>query len=428
MTAVKTRRDFLRDSALLGAGVWLGTSLDTARADSSPNEKLNLAVIGLGGQGTGNMKAAGSQHNIVALCDVDDVRAGNAYELFPAAKKFKDFRKMYDELENQIDGVVISTPDHTHFNPAYLALRAGKHVYLEKPMAHSVWEARRLTKLAAEKKVATQLGVQRHTIEGVHRVVELIQSGAIGTVSEVYSWVGGDRGMPTTPTNFPPVPGTLDWDLWLGPAKDRPYSADYVPYKWRFWWDFGTGEAGNWGCHILDIPYWALNLKYPTKVSVPEVEVDPERTPKSMASRFEFPAEGGRGPIVLHWHHGKPKDVVDMKLPKDKDGKDPWNTVFIGDKGKLICGFGPWKLLPEDDYQDFKAPSPTIPKSPGFHKEWFTACKGGPAATCDFAYSGPMSETVLLANAAVRAKGGFDWNAETMTATGNPNVEQYLKS
>ena len=419
------RRKFLKTTAALSAGVWLvGGSRRGARAEL-PNDKLNIAVIGPGGRGSANLNGVASQ-NIVAICDVDDRRAGKAYQRFPKAKKYRDFRKMLDEMESGIDAVVISTPDHTHFHPAYLAMQSGKHVYLEKPMAHSVWETRELTKLAAEKKVATQLGVQRHALPGLRRAVELVQSGAIGTVKECYSWVNSTRGMPPVPTATPPVPAHLDWDLWLGPADDRPYSPEYVPYKWRFWWDFGTGETGNWGCHILDIPFWALGLKYPTKVDVEGADnPNPERTPKSMTTRFEFPANDKRPPVVLHWIQGVPPILDELGLGKKEKGM---NNLFIGTEGMLLCGFGSHRLLPEKKYKDFKEPAPFLPKPPNFYKEWIDACKGGAPASCNFDYSGPMSETVLLANVAFRAKGGFTWDHASLRPVGNPAAEPYLRS
>jgi predicted dehydrogenase len=384
---------------------------------------LNLACIGVGGRGGDNLKGLAGE-NIVALCDVDDRRAGDAYERFPKARKFYDFRRMLDQMHAELDGVVISTPDHTHFHPAQAAMQLQKHVYLEKPMAHSVEEVRRLTDLAAEQKVATQLGVQRHTLENVHRVVELIHSGAIGPVSEVHAWIGGDRGMPDYPPQTGPAPDHLRWDLWLGPAEQRPFSEAYAPYGWRFWWDFGTGEMGNWGCHILDIAYWALELKHPTRVDGSGPPVHPQTTPKQMATRFEFPATDHRPAVALNWHHAKNGPDVLRELGLDAGGM---NTLFIGSEGMLLCGFGSRKLLPEEKFQDFTPPE-SIPDSPGFHREWLDACRGGPAATCHFGYSGPLTETVLLGNVAYRAGGGFDWNAEQMTLTGNPLAEQYIRS
>jgi predicted dehydrogenase len=303
------------------------------------------------------------------------------------------------------------------------AMRRGKHLYCEKPMAHSVWEVREMTKLAAEKKLATQLGVQRHTIGNIHRVVELVQAGAIGQVTEVHSWIGGSRGMPSIPTDTPPVPDTLKWDLWLGPTAERPYHPTYCPYGWRFWWDFGTGETGNWGCHILDIPFWALGLKYPTKVNGSGPPVDAQRTPKSMTTAFEFPAVGDRGPVTLHWYHaGSGPPILKEKGLPDKGN----NNLFIGTEGMLLCGFSQRKLYPEEKFAGFKPPPETVPNSPGFHNEWINACKGGEPATCNFGYSGPMTETVLLGNVAYRAGGGFKWDHTTLKATGNDAVAQYI--
>jgi len=422
MNRTITRRELLRRSAFAGGALWV-TAGFVKRTEGSPNDKLNIACIGIGGRGRANVNGVGKE-NIVALCDVDDKRAGDAYKKFPWAKKYYDFRRMLDELDRQIDAVVVSTPDHTHFHPAATAMEMGKHLYLEKPMAHSPWEVRRLTRLAAEKKVTTQLGVQRHTLTNMHRVVELIKSGAIGDVREVHAWIGGDRGMPPMPADFPPVPPHLKWDLWLGPAKSRPYSPAYCPYKWRFWWDFGTGETGNWGCHILDISYWALDLKYPEHVEATGPAVDPERTPKSMHVTYKFPARGKLPPVTLHWYHTKGGPEVLKKLGLPKWG----NTLFVGKKGLLLCDFGKRKLFPEKKFKEFKPPAPFIPDSPGFYKEWIAGCKGARTRpTCNFAYSGPLTETVLLGNVAYRARASFHWDGEAFKASGgNAEVERLL--
>ena len=418
----QSRRHFLQHTVGLAAGLYVGSSNVSARAAASPNEKLNIGLIGIGGRGSANLGGVSSQ-NIVALCDVDDKRAGGGYSKFPKAKRFHDFRKMLDTMENDLDAVVVSTPDHTHFHPSMMAMEMGKHLYCEKPMAHTVQEVRLMTEKAVEKKVATQLGVQRHTIPNVHRVVELVQAGAIGKVTEVHAWVGGERGMPKVPTDKPDVPDHLKWDLWLGPAADRSYHAAYCPYNWRFWWDFGTGETGNWGCHILDIPFWALKLKYPTHVSGDGPKPHPQTTPKQLASHFTFPAEGDRGEVKLHWYHAKngPDVLREHKLPSRGN-----NTLFIGTEGMLLCGFSQRRLYPEAKFAGFATPQASIPNSPGFYKEWFTACKGGKAATCDFEYSGPLTETVLLGNVAYRAGGGFDWDAKQVQAVGSKSAQQWI--
>lgn len=418
-----TRRTMLK-AAGAGATLWLASRAIPAGA-VSPNEKLQVAVIGVGGRGRDNLNALGQEKEVslVGLCDVDEARAGDAYQKFPQAKKYVDYRKMLDELDSQIDAVVVSTPDHTHFHPAMRALGMGKHLYCEKPMAHAVAEVRAMCELAREKKVATQLGCQRHAMENMHRVVELVQSGAIGTVSEVHAWVGGERGMPDPPKEFPPVPAGLNWDLWLGPAADRPYSPEYVPYKWRFWWDFGTGETGNWGCHILDIPYWALQLGHCTRVSGEGPAVDPARTPKAMHCRFEFPAVASRPEVVLHWYHTNDNPEICKKhnLPHLGMG-----VLFIGSEGLLHCEFGKRKLYPEAKFAGFKEPAPFIANSPGFYKEWIAAAKGGPAATCNFDYTGPMAETVLLGNLAYRLQRDFPWDASAMKAANCPESEPLL--
>ena len=409
----------LRNTALAGVGVWLSAD-GLATTAASPNEKIDIACIGIGGRGRANVGGVKGE-NIVALCDVDDQKAGDAYGKFPRARKFYDFRRLFDDMEKAIDAVVVSTPDHTHFHPSMMALERGKHLYCEKPMAHSVYECRAMTELAREKKLATQLGCQRHALDNVHRVVEIIRSGAIGEVTDVHAWVGGKRGMPTAPDKFPPVPSHLKWDLWLGPAAERPYSPEFAPYKWRFWWDFGTGETGNWGCHILDIPFWALELVHPTRVRASGPERDEQRTPRSMETHFDFPATEKRPAVKLHWSHtAKGPDILrEYGMPHFGSG-----VVFVGKKGQLLCDFGKRKLFPQEEFKGFVEPERSVPDSPGFYREWFRAIRGGEPATCHFDYSGPMAETVLLGNVAYRVGGGFEWDAETLAASGAP-VDAY---
>ncbi|WP_395089878.1 Gfo/Idh/MocA family protein [Armatimonas sp.] len=387
------------------AGLALGATEAQAQP---PRSRVNIAVIGIGGQGAYSIKELAKLQpttNFVALCDVDDKQAGKAYEQFPGAKKFYDWRVMLDQMGKDIDAVVIATPDHTHFHPARQAILMGKHVYLEKPMAHSVWEVRELTKLAAEKKVATQLGVQRHTLPAIHKAVEVIQSGLIGKVTEVHSWIGSNRGMVPVPTDTPPVPSTLKYDLWLGPGPQRPYTPDIVPYKWRFFWDYGTGEAGNWGCHILDIPFWALGLTYPTRVNFHDGDpLHAVTTPTKFHVSFQYEKD-----LTLHWYQGTPAILKEKGL--ESKGM---NNLFIGEKGMLLCGFDKAELIGVDPATPT---SVKLAKSPGFHREWVEAIQGGKPATCHFGYSGPMTETVLLGNVAFRAQEGFDWDASKLKAS-----------
>lgn len=414
------RRDALKTAAALGAGVmlWTGRSSNAL----SPNEKLNVACVGVGGQGAANVKGLAGQ-NLVAFADVDDRRAAETFKQHPKVKKYRDYRKMFDELSGKIDAVAISTPDHMHFHPAYAAMQLGKHVYLEKPLAHNVWAIRTLSDLARKKKLATQLGVQRHVLANMHRVVELIRSGAIGKVTEVHSWVDGKRGMPELPADRPAVPPQVDWDLWIGAAKFRPYHPTICPYGWRFWWDYGSGETGNWGCHVLDIPYWALGLKFASKVEASGPPPDAERTPISMEVKYQFPARGDQPPVTLYWYHAEngPDIVRKHKLPAKGN-----NNLFIGTDGMLLCGFEKRKLLPEAKFSGFKAPERSIPDSPGFHEEFIAACKGGAPATCNFDYSGPMAEAVILGNVAYRA-GGFDWDHKTLSTKGNSAAQALIR-
>ncbi len=448
-----SRRNFLQGAAAgLAVSPLLVHSSLAVEKSKAASEKINLAVVGLGNQGSANLNAIGANKdakaaddagkggksprawNMVALCDVDDKTAGKAYEHNPGAKKFYDFRKMFDEMEKQIDAVLVATPDHTHFHPSYMALQRGKHLYCEKPLAHSVWEIRELTKLAAEKKLATQLGAQRHTLDGLRDGVEIVKAGTIGQIKEVHSWIASPRGM------YPDLkeataPENLKWDLWLGPTPDRHYvelAADgdksrgikLVPYQWRFYWDYGTGEAGNWGCHILDIPYWALDLKYPTKVKGSGGPTpDPIKTPKEMQTEFQFAATDKRPAVTLHWYQGKPKILESLKM-SDKE-LSPYNNYFVGTEGTLLCGFSGHKLLPDDKFKNHKVKQ-TFAKSPGFHEEWFNAIRGGEAATCNFNYSGPMAETVILANLAYRTQSEFAWDAAQLKAA-NDNVQAMIK-
>ena len=428
MTRSINRRDLLKSAAALGTGLFLGTP--NPRAFAAANEKINVGFIGIGGRGAANL---GSMvrlgENVVALCDVDDARAGKAYQRYPKARKFKDFRRMYDAIAKQIDAVVISTPDHTHFHPAMAALQLGKHLYCEKPMAHSIWEVRQMTDLARKQKVATQLGVQRHTIPNVHRVVELIKAGAIGKVTEVHSWIGGTRGMSKIPEDRPEVPAHLDWDLWQGPVAPRPYHSTYCPYGWRFWWDYGTGETGNWGCHILDIPFWALDLDSPTHVSASGPPVHALTTPRSMATHMKFPTRGGRPAVMLNWYHANSGPEILKKHGLSAGGN---NTLFIGSEGMLLCGFSKRKLLPESKFPGGRPAAEVdikrIPASPGFYREWTAAIRGGGPATCHFDYSGPLTEAVLLGNVAYRSGGKeFAFDQKTLTITGNPRAAGLIK-
>ncbi|MBN1442144.1 MAG: Gfo/Idh/MocA family oxidoreductase [Planctomycetes bacterium] len=424
MSRELTRRELLRRTALGGIGLCLPLPGVLGSIEST-NERLNVACVGVGGRGRANLlTVAGAKENIVALCDVDEDRAGESLSMFPRARKFHDFRKMYDAMHKEIDAVVISTPDHTHAPASLMAMKLGKHCYCEKPLAHCVHEAREMARIAAESKVATQLGTQHHARNAPHRTVELIRSGAIGEVRECHTWIGGERGGGDRPTETPPVPEHLKWDLWLGPRPYRPYHPTYAPYGWRFWWDFGTGETGNNGVHILDIPFWALKLRHPLTIDAEGPPVHPETSPRRMHVRFEFAARDEMPPVTLHFYHAKdgPPILAEHKLPHWESG-----CLFVGAKGMLLSTYDNWKLFPEEEYADFRMPLPSIPDSIGHHLEWIHACKTGAPTTCNFDYGGALTELVLLGNVSYRAGRKLTWDSRKLEAAGCPEAAPFIK-
>jgi predicted dehydrogenase len=414
-----SRRDFLRDSALAAAGLWLGAGSLSARG-ASANDKLNIGMIGTANRAQANLAGVAGQ-NIVAVCDIDDNYLAAIKEKYPRAKAYNDFRKLLEQKD--IDVVVVSTADHTHAAATVTALRAGKHVYCEKPLAHTVAEARLVAKTAAKYKLATQMGTQIHAGNNYRRVVELVQSGAIGPVSECYvwcdkSWSGGER-----PAEKPPVPANLHWDLWLGPAPERPYHSDYLPAKWRRWWDFGNGTLGDMACHFVDLPQWALKLNHPLTIEAEGPPVHPETTPPWLIVHYEYDAREGLPPVKLTWYDGgkRPEIVAQGKTPDWKNG-----VLFIGAKGMLLADYDRYKLLPEADYQGFVPPAPFIPDSIGHYEEWIQACKTGSPTTCNFNYSGRLSETVLLGNVAYRAGCKLEWDSVALKAKNCREAERFI--
>jgi len=417
------RRRFLQTTA---AGITgLGTGLLAAQdKKDSPNEKLNVGVIGVAGQGEYDLnQVANAGAAIVALCDVDEKRAGKARERFPAAKVYPDFRQLLDQ--KGIDAVVIATPDHTHAVATVAALKAGLHVYCEKPLTHDVHEARVVAELAAKQKRVTQMGTQIHAGSNYRRVVELVQGGTIGAVREVHVWCGKSWGGGDRPKDMPPVPEGLHYDLWLGPAPERPYHSAYIPFHWRGWWDFGGGTLADMACHYMDLPFWALKLRHPTRGAVTGPPLHPETTPAWLVVQYDFPAREKLPPVQLTWHDGgkRPTYWVEGKVPQWDNG-----VLFVGEKGMLAADYGQWKLLPEKQFEGFVAPKPTIPDSIGHHKEWVEACKTGGSTTCNFDYSGALTETVLLGNVAYRLGKPIDWDAKKLKAAGLPEAEKLLRT
>ena len=415
-----SRRAFLKTSLLTTGGFWAATQAGFARKFSA-NEKLNLGVVGTSNRANGNINAL-SGENIAAVCDIEDKLLAAAQSKFPKAKAYADFRKMLDQRD--LDAIVVSTPDHTHAVATMVALKSGRHVYCEKPLAHDVFEVRAVTEAARKRKLATQMGTQIHAGANYRRVVELIETGAIGAVTEVHVWCERVWSGQGRPAETPPVPQGLHWDLWLGPAPQRPYAHGYHPKEWRRWWDFGGGTLGDMGCHFIDLPFWALKLHAPTSIEAEGPPVEAENTPGWLIVRYEFPARGPLPPVHVSWYNsGKLPELV-------KEGKArDWSAgvLFVGAKGMLQANYDRHLLLPEHDYAGFEPPAPYLPDSIGHHQEWIVACKGGAPALCNFGYGGPLTETVLLGNAAYRSGRKLEWDAAACKVTNTREADQFIR-
>jgi len=425
------RRDFMSAAAAVAAFTIVPSHVLGGPRRVAPSEKLNIAGVGIGGRGAGDLHECGSE-NIVALCDVDDRYAANVFKSYPKAQKYHDFRRMLDKEKN-IDAVVIATPDHTHAVVAMEAIKRGKHVYCEKPLAHSIYEVRKLTEAAREAGVATQLGNQGQASEATRLACEFIWDGAIGPVREVHSWCNrpiSPRGI-DRPKETPPVPDTLNWDLWLGPAPRRPYHPCYLPFSWRGWWDFGTGVLGDIGCHQLVSIFRALKLGYPTSVEACSSGVNSETAPLASIIRYDFPAREGLPPVKLTWYDGGLMPARPEELEEGLRFGNADENLYIGEKGKMLGH----RLLPEARSKEYGKPPRVLPRSPGHHKEWLNACKGGEPAGSNFDLAGPLTEVVLLGNVALRMgqqlyeKGlKLYYDGPGMKVTNLPEANKYIRS
>ena len=417
------RRNFLRvtgaGAAVLSSGVWSETSAQESKA---PSEKLNVACVGTANRASASVNAVANE-NIVALCDVDKNYLDRAGEKFPNARLYRDYREMF-EKETDLDAVTVGTADHHHAPASIRAIRAGAHVYCEKPLTHTVFESRLLAEEAKKRGLATQLGTQIHAGNNYRRVVEIIQSGAIGDVEEVHVWVGKGWGGGELPKGDEIVdpPAHLDWDLWLGPAPVRPYAVGrYHPAQWRKWWAFGNGTLGDMACHYMDLPFWALKLRHPTTCEAEGPEVHPETCPLGLIVRYQYPERDGLPPVKLTWYDGNliPKQVAGERVPGS-------GVMFIGSEGKMFADYTKYRLYPSDKFANFEPPTPTIPDSIGHHAEWIEACKTGSPTTCNFDYSGALTEAVLLGNVAFRTGTKLDWDAKTLKATNCPDADKFI--
>jgi len=409
---------------------------------NAPSNKLNIAAIGSGGQGRGNINGVKGE-NIVALCDVDERRAGRTFKAYPKAKRYKDFRVMLDEMDKSIDAVIVATPDHTHAVAAMRAIKMGKHVYCEKPLAHSIYEVRQVTEAARKYKVQTQMGNQGHSWEPIRMMCEWVWDGAIGKVREVYAWSSRPSGGAAfavnmrRPEDTQPVPEGLDWDLWLGPAQDRPYHPAYLPFTWRGWVDFGTGALGDMGCHILDPVFWALKLG---EVDTIEVEAtttayDPkiikETYPVASVVRFKFPARGEMPPVELIWSDGRlrPPRPDDMEINRRFGGE---GALLVGENADIMMhgshGADGLRIVPETKMKAYELPPKTLQRSQGHHQDWILACKGGKPASSNFDYGGPLTEMALLGVLAIRNQNRkLIWDVKNMRITNDEEADKYVR-
>ncbi|MAP16762.1 MAG: hypothetical protein CMO49_03200 [Verrucomicrobiales bacterium] len=424
-----SRRKFIK-SASIGT---LGFQVVPSRVFGA-NERVALAGIGAGGKGSSDIAGArDAGAEVVGLCDVDAGRLNQAVKKYPGSKGYTDYRKLFDELGKSIDAVTVSTPDHMHFHAALRAVQMGKHTYVQKPLTHSIWEARKLANEARKAKVVTQMGNQAHAGEPIRRAVELIRSGVIGKVKEVHAWTNRPiwpQGLEKKLT-AQEVPKNMDWDLWIGPAPMRPYNSGYAPFKWRGWWDFGTGALGDMGCHIMDMPFWALDLKYPTSVEAKQNGNSLECGPNKSIVTYTFPEGKYNHKMPFVWYDGgyMPEESVFEGTIVNSQNAKKFDLIIIGEKGKFLFNRNStkWKTSPEG-LLDNVNPEKTIPRVKNEDQEWVDAIRGvGSEPLSGFAYSGPFTETVLLGNLAVRLGKRIAWDGINLKATNAPEAEELIK-
>jgi predicted dehydrogenase len=435
MRSPLNRRQFIAAGAIASTVASSGFAKPKAATD-----RLKLGFIGVGGRGGANLRAMEKTGgvDVVAACDVDQRYVDQVAMRHPGVAKFKDFRRMYDAIGKDLDGVVVSTTEHTHAYATMPALQLGKHVYCEKPLAYNVYETRRITEAAEKAGVVTQMGTQIHAGENYHRVVQLIQSGAIGSVSEAHVWVGRAWGLQSAadatlhkdrlhvearPTNAMQPPENLDWDLWLGPAPKRPFHDVYFPGpNWYRWWDFGNGTMSDLGSHWNDLPFWALELDAPLTVESFGPKTHPEIAPASMSSVYEYGPRGNLPAVELSWYQGthKPQIWKDGGIPQWPSG-----VLFVGTKGMLLADYKKYQLLPADKFAE-QSP-PVIPELPGHHQQWVSACAGEGETGSPFSYAGPLTEANHLGNVAYRVGKKIHWDAENMKCIGCPEADPFLR-
>ena len=458
-----TRRHFFFGSLLAGAvpAGGYGAVPGLGRLGyKSPNEKLNVAAIGAGGKGRTDLAGCATE-NIVALADPDAERAGESFEKYPKATRYKDFRKMLDKERRNVDAVIVCTPDHMHGMASMWAMERGMAVYCQKPLTRTIWEARELTKAAEKFGVATQMGNQGYSNDGTRQAAEILWSGEIGDVTEVHAWTNRPI-WPQGVVNIPetePIPATMDWDTWLGIAEERPYSSDYAPFAWRGWYDFGCGALGDMACHILGSVNMALLLDAPTSVEVLEQEgKNPYTFPTKSVIRFDFPARKSMPAVKVYWYDGakeaafRPKGIPEGErvIPVSKKSeeafkkrpgvtKEDWakfearsqsnGAVFVGSKGLMATDTyaGSVHLMPESRMEEYEMPDELLTRSPGHYRDWIRAAKGGDPACSSFSVAGPFTEWILLGVLALRFDGKLDWDRNKMKVTNRPEANDFIR-
>jgi len=419
----------LQTTAAAGFGFWVAGGA-ASRKERSPNGKIAFASVGIGGKGSSDSSDAGRFGDMVAICDVDEGTLKAGAKRFPKAKQYTDFRKMLCEMGKSIDAVTVSTPDHTHAPAALMAMRMGKHCFCQKPLTHTIYEARLMAKVAKDMKVATQMGNQGTASSSLRKAAAIVKSGALGPVKEVHVWTnrpiwpqGGERPAPV------PCPAHLKWDLWLSVAPPRPYANGYHTFAWRGWWDFGTGALGDMACHTVNMPYMALNLRDPVSVQAECSGHNKDSYPKWSIITFDFPAQGKRPAVKLFWYDGGKKPDADLLEGKKMEGS---GCLVIGEKGKLY-GPGDYCEKGVSLLGGISMPKVKWTESPGHFEEWVLAINGGGAARSNFAdYSGGLSETILLGNLAVWAAASgkgekVQWDAKNLKATNMPELDAIIK-
>ena len=454
--AILSRRRLLANATGLAVATVVPPHVLGGPARVPPSEQLRVAVMGTGGQGITNIKAL-LQHpdvRITAICDPAEFwdnsklyyrhhgGRGPALEALKehfreagsggraACAVYEDFRVMLEKGGKDLDAVLIAAPNHIHAVASVAAMQAGKHVYCEKPLTRTVYEARRVAAAAREAGVATQMGNHGHSSDDIRRAVEWIRDGAIGKVREVHGWRGGARRMTLTsrPTETPPLPDGLNWDLWLGPAPERPFHPAYAPLLFHYWWDFGTGTLGNYGCHTLDTAAWALELGHPTMIEASSSELNDETTPAAAMYHYRFGPRGRHPEVDLFWYDGGLMPPRPECLEPDRDLPRIGGLLIVGDQGAILSGSwsGSPRIIPEQKMREYRRPSQTIPRSQGHHRDWINACKGGPPASSNFDYGAHLTELVLLGAVALRTQETIYWDGPNMRAINTPKAEPLI--